>query len=413
MQVLILTAGSRGDVQPYVALGRGLQQAGHHVTLATAATFADFVTAYGLDFAPLSAAYLELLQTGAGKAAVAGKGNQLKLLRMVQPMLRAQLDDAWRVAQTRAFDVIVYHPKALGGYSIAEKLDAAAVLALPLPLYSPTRAFPSPILPFADLGPFNHVSHRLAIWLATLSTRGVLRRWRVEALGLPPAYNELQQHGAPVLRLYAYSPAVLPTPADWDVTSVATGYWFLPPEPTWQPAAELVDFLAGGQPPVYVGFGSMPSEDAPAKTKLVLQALAMSGQRGVVATGWGGLSNVHAPDTVFLLESAPHGWLFPQMAAVVHHGGAGTTAAGLAAGVPTIVCPFFGDQPFWGRRVAALGVGPTPIPQKRLTAEGLAAALQRATTDQEMLLRARQLGAAIRAEDGVGRAVALIEARVR
>ncbi|HAJ34208.1 MAG TPA: glycosyltransferase [Chloroflexi bacterium] len=413
MQVLILTVGSRGDVQPYVALGRGLQQAGHHVTLATAATFAEFVNAYGLDFAPLSADYLKLLQTEAGKASLSGKGNRLKLLRMVQPMLRAQLDDAWRAAQARAFDVIVYHPKALGGYSIAEKLDAPAVLALPLPLYSPTRAFPSPILPFADLGPFNHASHKLAIWLATLSTRGILKRWRQEALGLPPMRNEMQQHGAPVLRLYAYSPVVVPTPADWDATSIATGYWFLPSEATWQPAPELVEFLAGGQPPIYVGFGSMPSEDAAAKTKLVIQALAMTGQRGVVATGWGGLASVHAPDTVFQLTSAPHDWLFPQMAAVVHHGGAGTTAAGLAAGVPTVVCPFFGDQPFWGRRVAELGAGPTPIPQRRLTAERLAAALQQVTTHPDMLTRAQQISAAICAEDGVGRAVALIEARVR
>jgi UDP:flavonoid glycosyltransferase YjiC (YdhE family) len=212
-----------------------------------------------------------------------------------------------------------------------------------------------------------------------------------------------------VLRLYPYSPAVLPTPADWDASSVATGYWFLPRDGDWQPDPALVDFLASGPPPVYVGFGSMPSEDAAAKTQVVLDALAQAGQRGVVATGWGGLTLANAPRDVFALDAAPHDWLFPRMAAVVHHGGAGTTAAGLAAGAPTVICPFFGDQPFWGRRVAALGVGPAPIPQKKLTAARLAAALRTVAEDAAMRMRAQTLGEAIRSEDGVGRAVALLE----
>ena len=408
MNILILTVGTRGDVQPYVALGQGLAATGHGVTLATAAQFANFVTDHGVDFAPLSAAYLDLLQTGAGKAAIAGKGNPLKLMRMVQPMLRAMLDDAWQVASAAPVDVVVYHPKALSGYSIAEKLGARPVLALPSPLYSPTRAFPSPIQPFTDLGPFNRASHKLMIRLAQLSTRGVLNRWRKEVLALPPVKDELVLRGQPVLRLYPYSPAVLPTPADWDASSVATGYWFLPRDAVWQPDPALVEFLANGPAPVYVGFGSMPSEDAAAKTQVVLDALAHAGQRGVVATGWGGLTLANAPENVFVLESAPHDWLFPQMAAVVHHGGAGTTAVGLAAGAPTVICPFFGDQPFWGRRVAALGVGPAPIPQKKLTAERLAAALRVATGDAALRKRARQLGATIRSEDGIARAVALI-----
>jgi sterol 3beta-glucosyltransferase len=408
MNVLILTVGTRGDVQPYVALGRGLQAAGHAVVLVAPAQFAEFVTGHSLEFAALPAEFLDLLQTGEGKRAVSGKGNPLKLLRMVQPMQRRLLDTAWQAANARPFDAVVYHPKGLGGYSIAEKLGAAAVLALPVPLYSPTRAFPSPILPFANLGGLNRASHALTIRLASSSTRGVLNRWRQEVLGLPPVQDELALRGQPVLRLYPYSPAVLPTPVDWDASSVATGYWFLPRAADWQPDPALVDFLANGPAPVYVGFGSMPSEDAAARTQLVLDALAQAGQRGVVATGWGGLTLANAPRDVFVLESAPHDWLFPQMAVVVHHGGAGTTAAGLAAGAPTIVCPFFGDQPFWGRRVAVLGVGLAPIPQKKLTAERLANALRVVTGDAALRDRARQLGETIRSEDGVGRAVQLL-----
>ncbi|MBP8292011.1 MAG: glycosyltransferase family 1 protein [Caldilineaceae bacterium] len=410
MNVLILTVGTRGDVQPYVALGQGLRAAGHRVVLVAPAQFAAFVAGNGLEFAALPAEFLDLLQTGAGKAAVAGKGNPLKLMRMVEPMQRRMLDAAWQIASARPVDTVVYHPKGLGGYSIAEKLGAAAVLALPAPLYSPTRAFPSLILPFADLGgPLNRASHTLTIRLASLATRGVLNRWRKEVLALPPVKDELVLRGQPVLRLYPYSPAVLPTPDDWDASSVATGYWFLPRDAAWQPDPALVDFLANGPAPVYVGFGSMPSEDAAAKTQVVLDALAQAGQRGVVAAGWGGLTLANAPDNVFVLDAAPHDWLFPRMAAVVHHGGAGTTAAGLAAGAPTIVCPFFGDQPFWGRRVAALGVGTAPIPQKKLTAERLAAALRTVTGDAALRDRAQRLGATLRTEDGIGNAVRLIE----
>jgi sterol 3beta-glucosyltransferase len=409
MNILILTVGTRGDVQPYVALGRGLQAAGHGVVVVTLAQFGDYVTSHGLEFAALPAEFLEILQTGAGKAAVAGKGNALKLMKMVRPMQRRLLDAAWDAARSRPVDAVVYHPKGLGGYSLAEKLGAAAVLALPAPLYSPTRAFPSLLLPATDLGgALNHASHRLTIWLAGVVTRGVVNRWRQEVLELPPVTDELTLRGQPVLRLYPYSPAVLPTPADWDASSVATGYWFLPRDATWQPDPALVEFLAGGPPPVYVGFGSMPSEDAAAKTQVVLDALAQAGQRGVVATGWGGLTLANAPRDIYVLEAAPHDWLFPQMAAVVHHGGAGTTAAGLAAGAPTIICPFFGDQPFWGRRVAALGVGPAPIPQRKLTAERLAAALRTVAGDAAMRTRAQTLGEAIRSEDGVGRAVQLL-----
>jgi sterol 3beta-glucosyltransferase len=409
MNILILTLGSRGDVQPYVALGAGLQAAGHHVTLATAASFADFVGEHGLPFHPLRGEFLELIQTPAGKAALVGKGNPLALLKIVAPMYRQLLDDAWAAATDA--DLVIYHPKALGGYSIAEKRGIPGILALPLPLYSPTAAFPSPILPFSNLGgPLNRASHRLIVGLVSASVRGMLTSWRRDALGLGPIRDELVLHGRPVLRLYGYSPTVIPAPADWDAHSVTTGYWFLNRLETWQPPEALSAFLRDGPAPVYVGFGSMPAQDTAKTTAFVLEALARSGQRGILATGWGGLAASAVPPSVYVLESAPHDWLFPQMAAVVHHGGAGTTAAGLRAGVPQVICPFFGDQPFWGRRIAALGLGPQPIPQKRLNADRLSKAITLATTDLAMQQRAAELGAEIRTERGVATAVEQIEA---
>jgi sterol 3beta-glucosyltransferase len=141
----------------------------------------------------------------------------------------------------------------------------------------------------------------------------------------------------------------------------------------------------------------------------VLEALAQAGQRGLLGAGWGGLEMEKPPENVFKVEDAPYDWLFPRMAAVVHHGGAGTTGAGLRAGKPTVICPFVADQPFWGRRVAALGAGPPPIPQRRLTADNLASAIRQAVEDAVMRKRAADLGEKIQPEDGVGQAVSLIE----
>jgi sterol 3beta-glucosyltransferase len=411
MNVLILTLGSRGDVQPYVALGGGLQKAGHTVKLATTEQFGAFVREHCLEFAPLNGEFLKLIDTSEGKAAVAGKGGALKLMQAVKPLMRRMMDEAWSAAGDS--DVVLYHPKALGGYSIAEKLGVPPILALPAPLYSPTDAFPSPLLPFENLGGMlNRASHRITIWLASVSMRGTVNQWRKKTLGLPSLKDELTWRGRPVLRLYPYSPAVLAMPPDWDGRSVATGYWFLDRPRDWEPPASLLAFLRAGPPPVYVGFGSMPSQDAGRVTHTVLEALDRAGQRGVLATGWGGLVDHDLPTSIYALTEAPHDWLFPQMAAVVHHGGAGTTAAGLRAGVPTVICPFFGDQPFWGRRVAALGAGPQPIPQRRLTVEALRAAMSAAVSDTAMRERAARIGQILRAEDGVGQAVVQIEAYV-
>lgn len=247
------------------------------------------------------------------------------------------------------------------------------------------------------------------MWQGSRSGDGVARR---QVLDLPIApffgpYNSAASRLYPIV--YGFSPAVIPKPSDWRNTHV-TGYWFLDESPDWIPPAALLDFLQQGAPPVYIGFGSMGSRDPEATADLVLQAIERTGQRAILQSGWGGLSKTDRPDNVFLVDSVPHSWLFSQVAAVVHHGGAGTTAAGLRAGVPNIVIPFFGDQPFWGRRIAELGVGPASIPRKQLTAERLAAAIHQVVTDRTMQQRAADLGAKIRAENGIAHVVAIVRA---
>ena len=407
LRIRILTTGSRGDVQPYLALGRGLAAAGHDVVLLTAAPFEGLVAAAGLAFRPLNGDFLALAAAKGGM----DRGGGMKLLKQVKPMLRAMLDDAWRGC--RDADLILHHPKTLGGPDLGEKLGVPAALALLQPIAVPTAAFPVPLLP---------PGWRLPGWLARASYAltplaagvfgGVVGAWRTDTLGLPArrprfAGGLRDATGRPATVLHGFSPLVVPPPPDWPPTAHVTGWW-QEASPAWAPPAELQRFLEAGPAPVYVGFGSMTTGDPRAKAALVVEAVRLAGVRAVIARGWGGLAADQAGDDVFWLDEAPHDRLFPLLAALVHHGGAGTTGAGLRAGRPTLVCPFFGDQPFWGERVHALGLGPRPIPQKALTAGRLAAALREATTDAAMRARAEALGAGLRAEDGVARAVEIV-----
>ncbi len=242
--------------------------------------------------------------------------------------------------------------------------------------------------------------------------RAADRRARTQVLGIPPApfwgpFHADCLQKTPIL--YGYSPSVIPKPPDWGDNVHVTGYWFLDTDDDWTPPPDLLAFLEAGPPPVYVGFGSMSSRNPEETGRIVLDALERSGQRAVVLAGWGGLQMTNVPDTVFRLESVPFSWLFPRVSAVVHHGGAGTTSAGLKAGVPSIIVPFFGDQPFWGKHVAELGAGPTPIPRRKLTAARLADAIHQAVTDRTMRTSAADLGARIHAEDGVTEAVSVIQ----
>ena len=414
MRVTLLTVGSRGDVQPYVALGTGLRAAGHAVAVATGPAFEPLVAQHGLEHRRLAVDYEGLMESPQARALLAGAPwRSLRFLReTVWPMLRQLLEDGWAAA--RDAELVVYHPKALAGYHVAEQLGVPGVLASPLPAFTPTAAFPSPLLPVGNLGgPLNRLTAALLLRVSTAPYRGLVNAWRRQALGLPPQpplASELERDGQPVATLYGVSPHVVPTPADWPPMAIMTGYWFLDESAGYRPPPELERFLEAGEPPVYVGFGSMAGSDPDRTTRMVVRAVEQAGVRAILATGWGGLATrMPLPSSILAIRSAPHDWLFPRVAAVVHHGGAGTTAAGLRAGRPSVVCPFFGDQPFWGRRVHALGVGPAPIPQKRLLAERLAEAIGAATTDADMRRRAADLGEAIRGEDGIGSAVRHID----
>jgi UDP:flavonoid glycosyltransferase YjiC (YdhE family) len=416
MRIAILASGSRGDVQPYVALGRGLQAAGHTVTIVAGADFALLVTEQDLAFVPTIAG----VEMYAQKLQVEG-GNMLKILAAQSKLSEeaARTAAAAGLQACRDADLIV---AGLGGVfsgaALAEKLGIPLVQAYLYP-FAPTQAFPSVLTPLPQTpltrwanGPSHHLARQM-MWQMMRRGDGKARREVLGMRAVSPAgpFGWLDQHGQ--LVLYGYSPAVLPQPADWDDRSHVTGYWFLDAPAGWQPPADLLAFLESGPAPVYIGFGSMASSDPRATAIIALEALRATGQRGVLFKGWGGLQPEDLPPDVFMIGSTPHSWLFPRMSAIVHHGGAGTTGAGLAAGVPSIVVPFFADQPFWGQRVYDLRVGPPPISRRRLTAENLSAAIRMVVDDQALRRRAADLGTRIRAEDGVGAAVQLIERAVR
>jgi sterol 3beta-glucosyltransferase len=413
MKISIVTIGTRGDVQPYVALGQGLQRAGHRVQIVTFTNFAPFVRQHGLSFAALTgdaeAMMRQIVHAG-------GDGLRFGLLtrRYFEPIADQIMEDIWQACQ--GTDLIIYNIfVAMIAHHIAEGLDVPAIRCFFSP-FSCTRAFPSTLVGWRVRpgGAYNWLTHILADYGLHLGTLSVVNRWRrrhgLRPLAMTdwPYYATLRDRPTPVL--YPISEHVLPRPEDWGAHIHTCGYWFLDQSEGWQPSDILRDFLAAGPPPVYIGFGSIVGADFERLTRLAVQALRQSGQRGIIQRGWGGLSTFDRSDDVLLIDAASHDWLFPQMAAVVHHGGAGTTATGLRAGVPTIVVPFFGDQPFWGERLTSLGVSPGAIPHNRLTSENFAEAISQTLNDPQIRARAARLGAQLRAEDGVGRAVRIIEA---
>lgn len=404
MRIAIIAIDTRGGVQPYVALGRGLQQAGHEVRLLAPAGFRSLVEPWRLDFRPLSGDVEAALRDAAGAA----ERGALATVRYARAQAEHHLRLWLKEADAHCADAELITGGIGGlvaGRAVSEKRGVPFVETHLQPLGQPTAAFPGPLLPNvpAWLGGFGkRLSHRLtALALEVQGSMG-LAAARREVLGLPPRAAPLRTD-LPVL--YGYSRHVLPAPRDWDARRHVVGYWTLPPDEGWAPPPELARFLEAGPPPVCIGFGSMGSEDPRALARLVGDAVAQAGVRAVVLAGWGALEAEPRGD-LLVLKEAPHTWLFPRMAGVVHHGGAGTTGAGLGAGVPNLVVPFTMDQPFWASRVYALGVGPRPIPRKRLDVAALAAGLRALVQDEAMRARARALGEAMRDEDGVAAAVA-------
>ena len=419
MRVDILAIGSQGDVQPCVALGIGLQRAGHRVRVITLGGFEELVRSRGLDHLVIGESPQDVANTAAGRVWIQNRGSALGFLRgfvrVANSLIEEGIRSYWQACQNTEHDTEMVIVSAMGlavGSHIAERLRVPLLQAQLAPPVVPTRYDWDGRrgLATAVRGRVNalvHAGFHFLIWSQLRRTTNEARRRILELPPLPLMESFRPTVRKPVRLLGAYSPAVVSRPPDWPDSIDVTGYWFLDDLPGWMPPDDLVDFMRSGAPPVFVGFGSTPFPQPEVTTKLVVRALERAGRRGVLVAGGSGLATGRLSGDVFSLDFVPHSWLFSKVSAAVHHGGAGVTGAALRAGLPSVVVPVFADQPFWSQRVFKLGVGPRPIPALRLTEDALADAI-RATASADMVRRAAALGERIRREEGVARAVEII-----
>jgi sterol 3beta-glucosyltransferase len=417
MKISILTLGSRGDLQPFIALGLGLKNIGYDVLLISSKNEESFAKSFGLDFYPLDVDVQKLME-GEDIQKMAKSDNPLKFIishlnssKILKKKMVAVFGEIWEACQ--GSEAIIYHPGMQIGYFIAKELNIPSIIASPFPATS-TKNYPS-ILFYSGvrLGKtYNLLTHFIfdkVFW--AMSKSAVKEFWNTQIktkIDLSvSALKRQESSGMPII--YGYSEHLFERPNEWAENIQITGSWTIYDEPSWTPPDELVSFIKDGTPPVYIGFGSIKDVSKFNETfKILVEALKISGQRGIIALGWNKLDEAQTlPENVYLLDNAPHSWLFPQMSVVVHHGGAGTTAAGLNAGKPTVIIPHSADQPAWGKRVYELGVGAKPIPKAKLTASKLADAIKEAL-NPEIVKNAEEFGKKMRKENGVEAATQII-----
>ena len=400
-KIAIVAIGSHGDVAPLAGVGQRLQQAGHDVVLVAYERFAGTAACCGLRFRPLAAAEDD------------GADPRKAIMAFLSPSgMRALGEGVLAALRDEPAEALLLSPFAeMAGHPLAEARGIPAV-GVRLQPFSATSAYPPAVLGAWSAGSFgNRLASDTGAWAIDRLYSGVVAGFR-QSLGLAkssPCASRKRRAQARQPILHGYSPSVLPKPDDWGHGVDVVGYWWPSPPPEWQPPAELVDFLAAGPAPVFVGFGSTMTTAHAAErvTGVVLQALRRAGVRGVVQSGWAGLAA--AGDDVLAIGEVPHSWLFPQTAAVAHHCGAGTAAAALRAGVPTVAMPGLGDQPFWARRLRDLGASAATIPQRSLTSDKLAEGILGAISDQRFRATAQRLAERLAAEDGAARVLDVVE----
>ncbi|EEX34396.1 MULTISPECIES: glycosyltransferase [Vibrio] len=413
MNILIVTIGSRGDVEPFIALGQALLARGHAVHLCAALRFKSLIERYGLIHHPLSDDLFKLADGGVMEKL----GNPMSAVKTIYQLTKSaksinhqMMADSIAAGFAAQPDLVIFHPKSLAAVSLADKLGVPAIMALLQPMIVPTKAFPPAGLP--DLGGcLNRVSYRL-IDMGYRQYIHELNKLRATLLHLEPleknsgVFHRSDRQEVP--RLHAFSQHLVSRPTDWPENAVLTGNWSLSiDQDDYKPPKALIQFLESGQAPIYIGFGSMAGRDPKQLTQTIIHSVSKAKLRAVIATGWGGLEAV--PENMLIIDSAPHNWLFPRVAAVVHHGGAGTTMAGLKAGKPSLICPFFADQPFWGKTIYNNNLGPKPIKQKHLNVDTLTPALVDLTTNKSYQRYAAKLEKQLNIEDGLVNAIHWLE----
>ncbi|MDN7556750.1 glycosyltransferase [Burkholderia orbicola] len=409
MKLVIATYGTEGDTRPLAALGRALMDAGHEVRLLADAATLGLAAALGVPSAPLSGDIRRAIAPeGALADAVRGRGGFNDTSKALAAIANANTG-AWMrevVDASAGCDaLLVSGLVSFVGLSVAEYRGIPAIGTGMIPI-TPTAEFASPFLPPGKLPRWlNRASHRLVNALLWQAFRKSTNAARAGVCGLPPRQHVWTDHPM----LYGVSPTLLSGPADWPANVQACGQWRIDAR-AWAPSPELAAFLDAGEPPVYIGFGSMAGFDRVAMAAALTQALA--GRRALFYPGWSGIDASLLPAHVRLIGDTPHDWLFPRVAMAVHHGGSGTTHSAARAGIASVVVPFAGDQFFWANRLQRLGVAAAPVAGRRMDAVALARAIAFAEQG-ETKARATELGARLAQENGLKQAVSAIERWVR
>ena len=422
--ITLLTSGTRGDVTPYIALGLGLRDAGYNVRIAAPVGFANLVQESKLIFAPFEGNPTDLMIEQGDFTPFTIGTNPMRSIRATQNFLRKARPLYARMLHTaaeacRGSDVLIHGLPTIWGAHIAEGLRIPAVRAVLQPL-APTRNFPSTLLPFrfSLLGIGNWFSHWAVTQALWLSWRSEITHARHADFGLPPAQwldPALQAFSRQPLTLNGFSEQIVPRPQDWNGKQVITGYWRnsgvrqlavrkYEQHPQGKRAAQLQSFIDSSPNTIAIGFGSPGTKDMLNILKILEDALNAANVRAVltIPAKWHGEIK---SENIFPIEYAPHDWLYSRVKVAGHHGGAGTTSASLYAGIPTITMPLAIDQFFWGERIYKIGVGPKPIPQRALSAEKLANAIQESLHNNDMRVQAKTISARLNAENGIQAAV--------
>lgn len=413
MRTTIFTVGSRGDVQPYVALGCALAERGLEVTVATHEPFREFVTGRGLGFASLPGDPREMLATPEAQELLRSGLGLVRFARRFVGILEPwfwKLVEAVTPIHARS-DAVLYSALAFPTWHLAQ-IDRTPTIQLSLQPLLPTAAFPAITTSFTDLGALgNRLSHRVNQQLFWQPLRSAVDHWRVRDLGLPRQglqgpYRELVAKREPIV--HGFSRHLVAPPPDWPDYAIVSGHWPLVDDRSLP--EETVEWLDSGPSPVYVGFGSIRDSESEHLASLAIAAAERANMRLVLDSGWAGLGGA-ADRRVHVVSDTDHSRLFPRMTAVVHHGGAGTTHTAATAGVPSMAVPYYADQPFWGRRLHTIGVGAAPLPRREITAEALAQRMS-ALSDRRIRSRAAQVGEAMRSERGLETATEFIVRRL-
>jgi len=415
MNIVILSMGTRGDLQPSLALGKTLQARGHSVRIYAGNNFKSWIEHHGLEALPSGTDSRKKMEGELGRQLVSNSHSVLKQAWIWRKMAGDLNFSSVRNLLGRCRDCDLFISDATTesfAIAISEIIGAQHIRLLYQPSFTVSRSgdvtFGAP-MPGREHAINYLYSKYVSVPALWKTSETAVNRFRRENNLRTLSHGEYSRVREARLTLLGYSKYIVPRPNDWPSNFHTTGYWFLDEMDQWQPPQALVDFLDAGAPPVYIGFGSMVTPDAQNVAQIAIKAAEKLGKRVLLAAGWAGLRVDDLPPHVFQIDTAPHQWLFPRVAAAVHHGGAGTTAAALRAGVPNIIVPHFGDQQFWGWRIRTLGLGPAPIPRHKLDIPNLSRAMEQATEDKAMRQQALRIGKLISEENGVETAVDLIE----